>query len=359
MATDRRSFVKGGGIAALIGITGLAGCQGNIFGGGDGGSGTKSVNKDWQYDPATETETKNRYYGSMDYGQMYDMRDQLPESYKENFEVNEDAPIDPSQVELITGVGGAKMDVQASSYTFFGSAGLLGSFEKSAIESEIESEGEAEQSGTYENFTLYTNVESTTNAVGSVPTSASATVGVGPGALLIGAGSSTGDSLPVSGEDSVKAMIDASNGNRALIEDNSSHVSQLKNNLGGKSMEIGGEIDPELVELFTSTPSGQQYSQFVTGIRAAGMGIDLGAETTTTTMIAVYKSASAAESSRLVELAKLAGDQASQDSGIKDLTAEYKGASAVITLKADTKTMLEQGSSVGGSNFNVAPTGLQ
>lgn len=347
MPTDRRSFVKAGGVAAVAGITGLAGCSGDFLGGGGGGG-----SKNWQYDPAALVQTQNRFYGSMDYSQFYSMRDELPNS-EETFQVDEDSPIKPEDIDDATGVGGAAIDLMGETATMFGSFAITGSFDKGTLEGEIESDGEANRTGEYSGYTLYENADDPTNSVGS--SSSSATVGVGDDAMIIGFVGAEGTDPSITGEDAVREAIDASNGDADLLKDNSSNVRTLKDTISGKTMEVGGEIDPEIVDQIVGSGLSAQEAQFVEGARGGGFGMDVGSSTTTMEMVALYQDAQTAEDTGLKELIELGAQNATEEPGIDEVTAEYDGAAVVVTIKGDTQTIFEESSGFGGSNFDVAP----
>jgi hypothetical protein len=213
METSRRSVLKAGGTAALLSVTSLAGCSG-ILGGGD-------VNPaDYQYDPATLAETQNRFFGLADYAGLYEARENFPESTQESFESSEDTPVDPENIETMVGVGGAQISMSDSGGgTAFGSLGVLGSFDKGTIEESIQSEGEAEQSGEYEGFTLYENTGSgSSDVVGGVPTDSTATAAAGDGAVIIGFAAADGEGDGgITGDQAVRTMIDAGNGDVELL----------------------------------------------------------------------------------------------------------------------------------------------
>lgn len=334
METNRRTFLKASGAAALLGVTGLAGCSGN------GGGGASA--EQWQYDPAALLDTENRFFGSMDYGTVYDNRDSLPESTRQSFEsVQEDAPIQPDDIDVLTGVGGGQVSVASGDATVFGSGAATGTFETDAITSEIESQGETQEAGSYEGYTLYEQVSSGSVGMGQ---NASATLGVGENALVFGVVSASGSgSASITGTQAVETAIDASNGNAEMLRANSDVVSEISNQLGSTTLQVGGQVDPGLVEAALAM-SGSAQTQFVDGIRGGGFGMQLNGETTTFTVVGLYEDAGAAEDTGIVTLVNQFSDQfVEQSPEIDSIDASTDGRSVVITVEGETQALLEQG----------------
>ena len=265
---DRRSFMKASGVAAALGVTGLAGCSG-ILGSSSGAS-------NWQYDPATLAETQTRFFGSMQYGNLYSMRDELPGTMGENFEVDTQSPINPEDIDLLTGVGGGQISMQTGSGAFFGSVALTGSYDVDAISSQMMSEGSVQENGEYEGYTLYSG----TNLNQQVPgdqmptgTDATATAALSEEAMVLGVTVSQSGSLDVSGQDTVETMIDAKAGNAPRIDANSKYAKKLHNKLGGATMVVGGEVDGALDEHAVDGVPLQVHPEDVLGGRAGLVGV--------------------------------------------------------------------------------------
>lgn len=350
MQVDRRSFVKATGAGAVLATTGLAGCNGFLGGGGAGGSA-----RSWQYDPSTLAETETRFFGSMDYAGMYQSRDSLPESMQESFAPTEDAPIDPADVDLLTGVGGAQMSQQGDSGAFYGSAALTGSFDGEALASEVESEGDAQQTGEYEGYTLYETSDMGETGFGMSQLQGSGTAAVGDTAVVVGVSVAQNTDVSVTGEDAVRASIDASNGNAALLHDNSQHATQLSSQLGDATMVVGGEVDPALVDAAGQDES-DMAGQVTSGIRAGGFGVDIDGDTTTFTFVGIYESAQRAEDSGVVGLAEGFSAQFEQQEGVNSIDANQDGSAVVVTVTGDTETIFEAGESQAtGQTFDLAP----
>jgi hypothetical protein len=349
METSRRSVLKAGGTAALLSVTSLAGCSG-ILGGGNVSP------ADYQYDPATLVETQNRFFGLADYAGLYEARENFPESTQESFESSEDTPVNPEDIETMVGVGGAQISMSGSGGgAFFGSLGVLGSFDKSTIEESIQSEDDAQQSGEYEGFTLYENTGSeSSNVVGGVPTDSTATAAAGDGAVIIGFAAADGEGEPsVTGDQAARTMIDAGNGDAELLNDNSDYASSLRDRIGDSSVMMGGEVDPGLVEM--ATQAGGMQTDFVNGIRAGGFGMTVDGETTTMSAVGIYTDSQAAEDSGVVELVDFASDQAvDENPDIDSVDAEYDGNAVVVSVEGQTQTIFDQGMGGGaGGGFDV------
>lgn len=348
MQSDRRAFVKATGMAAVIGTTGLAGC-GGLTGGG-GGSGAES----WQYDPSSLAEAGTRIFGSMNYAQMYENRDQFPESTRESLEGTGDSPIDPANVDALTGVGGVQASMQEQSFGFYGSAAITGSFDKQALTSEMTSDGDVQETGEYEGYTLYEASDMGETGMGMNQYDGSGGIGVGDSAVVFGMSVAQNRNLGVTGADTVRASIDASAGNAALLRDNSQYATELSNKIGDATMRLGAEIDPALVDT-AEQQAGQAQSQFVSGIRAGGFGAAIQGATTTFTFVVIYESAQRAEDSGIVGFANGMSTQMENQEGINSVSASQDGAAVIVTMEGDTQTILEQGQSQADPTFGVAP----
>ncbi len=352
MPTDRRSVLKTGGVVAALGVTGLAGCSGLI-----GGGGSDPGPADYQYDPSVLAETENKFFGTLDYAGLYEQRENFPESSQESFESSEDSPVDPGDIDSVTGVGGAQISIaEGSSTSVFGSVVVLGSFEQSTVESDIQDDG-AEQIGEYEGFTLYENAGEATDSGFSEDDSTTAVAAVREGVLIVGVAGTEGEAATdVSSEQAARTMIDAGNGDADRLEPNSERAQQLGERFGESTMMVGGQIDPGLVEAAMQQSQGGTQTQFINGVRAGGFGMTVDGETTTMEVVLLYEDAGTAEESGVVELVDLTSEQAVEENpGLDTFEAEYDGDAAVVTIGGDTETIFEAGSSSApGGGFAVA-----
>jgi hypothetical protein len=351
MDANRRSFLKASGTVALLGATGLAGCSGGLLGGG-GGGGTDQ----WQYDPGLLLDTQNKFFGSMDYGTIYQNRESLPASTQESFEsVQEGAPVTPEDIDGFTGVGGGQISVSTGETTAFGSGAITGSFDTEAIASDIESQGDAQETGTYEGYTLYEQSSSGSVGMGQ---SATAMFGVGDSALVFGVVSTQGTSASVTAQQTVETAIDASNGNAEMLRANSDIASELSDAIGDGTVRIGGQVDPALVDQMAGSASSQ--SQFVNGMRGGGFGMQLNGETSTITAVALYEDAQTAEDTGIVELVEAFGNQAVESNpDINSISPSYDGRTVVVTVEGQTQALFEQGTgSVPGGGIGPGTSGF-
>lgn len=338
MTATRRDVLKSSGLVALLGVTGLAGCSGD---GGAGGSGS------WQYDPNSLVESENRFFGTVDYEQMYENREYLPESSREDFETDSDSPVAAEDIGQITGVGGGRFAPQEQSAAAFGSMAVTGEFSAEDITGSIEEEGDAERVGEYEGYELYEDAESVSDI--GPGGEASATVGVGEGAIVLGFVSQQESDVDITGRDAVEKMIDSSNGNAPLLQDNSEYASQLTDAIDGRSMRVGGEVDPELVATMQSgtTTTG---AQFFEGIRALGSGLSIDGETTTFTVSGIYEDSETAENTGIVGLVNASAEQAVQDSeAIDELDATREDATVTIEMTGQTELIFAEDGPAGGA----------
>jgi hypothetical protein len=353
MQTDRRSVLKASGIAAALGATGLAGCSGFLGGGGEPGP------ADYRYDPSELTDTENKFYGIVDYAGLYEARENFPESTRESLESSEESPVDPADIDTLTGVGGAQVSMgeQSASSTVFGSLVLLGSFDQSTVEQDLQENG-AQETGEYEGYTLYENAGGSSPSSAGSMGNASTTAAVRNGAAVFGAvGSQDETNADITGEQAARVMIDASNGNVGRLEENSERVQSLNSRLGETNMTMGGQIDPALVETaMQQSQGGGMQTQFIEGIRAGGFGMTVEGETTTMNAVFLYTDADRAENSGVKELVDLASQQAVEENpGLDSVEAEYDGNAAVVTVEGATETVFEQGTSAGpGGGFAVS-----
>jgi hypothetical protein len=356
MEQNRRSFLKTSGLVAALSVTGLAGCTGDLLGDGSGSG-------DWKYDPTVLADVGNKFFGEMDYGQIYENRESLPESTSSNFEMDSDFPVEASDIDTVTGVGGARISLQDDSGGAFGSAAIAGSWDKSTMVDQIESEGEAQKAGEYEGFTLYENPESAGEGFSSgFNSQGSGMMGIGDGAMIIGLEMSEGTDLGVTGEETVTTMVDASNGSADLLFDNSQYSGQLNDEIPGSSMIVGGEVDPELVSRAAQEADTTQ-AQYIEGMRAGGFGASIEGETTTFTVAMIYESAERAEDTGIKGLVNGFGAQLEeQQEGLETLNGEYRDSAVVITVTGDTQTIFEEGTDTAsgaapGSQLSVGMPG--
>jgi hypothetical protein len=354
MPTNRRRFLKTGGLAALLGVTGLSGCL-------DGGSGSLGLGNQqptqqqrqgsWQYDPNALVESENRFFGTMDYAQIYENRQYLPESSRGNFETDGDSPVDASEIGQLTGVGGGRYTPATRSGAVFGSLALTGEFDRDTLTTAIE-DGDAERTGEYQGYLLFENADPVDAGPGTDSAAeASATIGVGDGALVMGVVSDKEAGVDATGADAVRTMIDASLGQAPTLEANSEYARQLSDQVSGESMRFGGEVDPELVGLMQAETS-MESRQFFAGIRAVGVGMTVDGETTTFTFTGIYDNATTAEETGIVGLVEATSDRATRESeGVDSITASRNGAAVSVEMSGGTRELFrdEVPAAPGGS----------
>lgn len=355
MPIDRRDFMKASGATAALAVTSLAGCSG-FLGGGSSAS-------NWQYDPATLADTQTRFFGSMQWGDLYSMREDLPPSMQSSFEMSGDSPIEPGDVDLFTGVGGGQVSMDTGNGAFFGSLAITGSFDSGELTDRIAAEGTAQEAGEYEGYTLYegTNLDQGVPG-GTVPggsANATATVGISDSAMVMGVTVDQGSDVSVTGQDTVETMIDAEAGGAPRLTQNSDYAQTLQNELGGATMVAGGEVDGSLVEAYMQQAGGVGMgSQMVEGLRAGGFNADIGSSTTTYNIAAVYESSGAAESSGLADTIDGLSQMGNLPEGVDSVDATRNGDTVVVTVEGDTQTLLSQGQSqvpMGGAVGSAVP----
>jgi hypothetical protein len=227
---------------------------------------------------------------------------------------------------------------------------VTGEFSADDITGEMGEDSEAQQIGEYEGYVLYENADSVAGSTGIQSGSqASATVGIGDGALVLGVVSTQQSDVSVTGEDAVRKMIDASNGNAPLLQDNSQYASQLTTEIEGKSMRVGGEVDPELVATMQegATTTG---AQFFEGMRAAGFGGSINGESTTFTFTGIYKDGETAQNTGIVGLVNASSEQAVQETdGIDELTATRNEGAISVKMTGQTSVIFAEDGPAGGA----------
>jgi len=357
MQPTRRQFVAAGGLAAVLGTTGLAGCSGLL---GGGGTSAESL----QYDPAEVADTGNVLFGSMNYGDLYEMRDELPPSAQDSFEVDdEDSPFQASDVDQMVGVGGGDVGQMMQSTSFFGSLGVTGSFDRQTMVDEIESEGEVTSAGEYGNFALYEVPELSQAPVGGVgqqTPQGSGTIGLSNGAMVMGVGVAQNSDLAVDGEEAAKAMIDASSGDVPRLSGSSGPAQDLQSRINDRLMAVGAEVDPDLVEMAQSLYGGgpgMGGGAMLNGIRAGGLGADIDPETTTYEFVLIYDSGSSAEESGIADLVDGMSSQMEQQPAIDSVSSSRDGAAVTVEMSGSTEQILDQGPGAGAAPLALgAPT---
>ena len=361
MAPTRRTFLQSSGLAAALGVSGLAGC--NSLLGDDAAGGAFG---DWQYDPSVLTATPNVVFGGMNYGQFYEMRDELPPSMQESFEVDqsEDSPVSPEDFEQIVGVAGGDIQPPQQGGMGMGSMGLVGSvaitgsFDRQALVDEVESEGEVSQSGEYEGYAVYEVPDFGETPMGGVGQDydGTATVGVGDSAVVAGLSMAQGGEVDASGRAAAETMIDASAGNADRLSATTGPAQNVQGRVNDMLMAVGAEVDPDLVGFYQEQMGMTmgQMSSMLNGLRAGGLGADVDPETTSYKFVLVYESASAAEESGITEIFdEESASQYEEQEGIESVSVSQDGEAIVAEIAGDTQTLLEDGGPTG--SFSVAP----
>lgn len=358
MQTTRRQFVKASSLTAVLGASGLAGCMGL------GDSGETAGEQTYQYDPAELAPSPNVVFGSMDYGTLWDNRDQLPQSVRQDLETETESPVDPGDIDRMAGVAGGRIGQETQEVSMFGSLVLTGDLDKAAVEDQVESEGQATAAGDYEGYSLYEyqNLENanTVGGVGAQPYDASGTIAVGESAAIVGAGASQNADESVTGQQAVEQTIDAAAGDAALLDDAEGPAMDLKDHVDDSMLTVGMVVDPDLIQAYVDMLAGGGQSgsggvsQFVDGLRAGGFGADVEGAETTMTGVVLYETETQADDSGIADIVSAFQAEAEQRDGIDDVSASQDGTAVTVTVAGDTKTLFEQGTSTG-TMLNVAP----
>jgi hypothetical protein len=346
MKTTRRSVLRASGMAAVLGATGLAGCGGLLDGGGDG-----TVN-DWVYDPNVVASSPTVFFGSIAYGAIYEMREDLPQAVQSGFESDAEVPIQPADVENAAVVGGGEVGPDGDAGTAFGSGVLTGSIPRRELESELESNDSVEAAGSYEGYSLYEGTdlqEQFGGMPGAAPVDVSGTAAVGDSAVLGGASLAQNMETSATGEAAVQTMIDAANGAARRLSTTDGPAREVQSRVGDDMIAMGASVDADVVDVGEDFgPGGEFQQQLLAGLRAGGAGVDLDGETGTLTGVLVYESDRRATESRVVDIVNGASGNLEGREGIERVDASQEGAVIVVTVEGNLEALAQTGMQNGG-----------
>lgn len=354
MQTTRRSVLRASGMAAVLGATGLAGCGGLLDGDQSGTSAGE-----WLYDPAVLASAPNVFFGSMDYGTLYEMRDQLPAPATSLFEPAPDSPIQPAEIESLAAVGGGEVATDGQAGAVFGSGVLTGPIPREELEGELEAEESVESAGTYEGYSLFRGVDLQAE-VGELPGSQdvdrSIVAAVGDSAALGGVSLAQGVEQPASGEAAVQTMIDTATGDVRKLAETSGPARTVQERVGHAMVSVGAGVDSTLVEASDAAGlAGDLQSQLLSGLEGGGAGVDLDGQRATLTGVLVYESEQRATDTRIVNIVDGASGNLEGREGIETVAASQDGSSIVLTLAGDIQALFETGMETGPTFAQPAP----
>lgn len=340
MALSRRSLLRAGGLAAVLGTTGLAGCSGALSGGGGRSPG------DWQFDPGIHTDSANVFFGTADYAGLYEHRTHLPASTRETLETSSAVPLESEQIETVTGVGAVQFSSLDGSRTTFGSVVILGSFDRADAEQLVETQGSPEASRQHRAFTLYEGVDGQEagglRGVPGGPTPFTMTaVAVGDGAMVVGASVVRGrNSGMVLARDVAATTIDAATGNAPRLQARNRRARRLAELVEDPTLAVGLQADPELLARTQQAASGIQ-ERLLAGLRGAGFGMAIDGASTTQTLVGFYEDSDTAAATDAVELVD--GMQVTQREAVERVDATVDGDAVVVTVTGNTRGLLTDG----------------
>lgn len=346
MQTTRRSVLRASGMVAVLGATGLAGCGGIL----DGGSADSPG--DWVYDPAVVASSPTVFFGSMTYGAIYEMRDDLPESVQPTFEEDPDSPIQQSDIENVALVGGGEVEADGQSGGAFGSGVVTGSVPRSELESDLESDDSVESAGSYEGYSLYeaTDLQDELGGMpGSQQVNGSGTVAVGDSAVLAGFSFAQNVNTSATGDAAVRTMIDASTGGARRLSETSGPAREVQSRVGDDMISLGASVSADIVDASEDFgPGGEIQDQLLGGLRAGGAGVDLAGQTATMTGVLVYESEGRASDSQVVDIVSGASGNLEGREGIETVEANRDGAVIVVSVEGDLEALAQTGMQTGG-----------
>lgn len=394
MDTNRRSVLKASGIAALFGATGLAGCSGVV--GGDSPA-------DWQYDPSILTEARSKFYGSVEYTDLWAQRDKLPPSVRQGLDRIEETdrfPFAPSDLGYSSGVGGFSVVTSAGIPALFTSTATTGSFTAEEIQETVSmslgislsDNPLVEAAGSHGGYTIYRmrspgegggggtgSGDSAEPAGLSSPSMGDAAFGIDDGAVVAGNAASFGPG-GITAEQTVRMMIDAGGGGGVpSVQASNEHLQGISGRIGGDTFRVAASFDPAAVTLVTTLnsaalslfsgllgtfdPTGASAAAtsvaedvldvVYDNLRGIGLGVDVGDETTTITFVLSYNWADSARSTGLVQIFDLAGTEAETSPAIDSFDAEYDGREIVVEATGPTERFVGEAveSSAGGDGL--------
>ncbi|MEF8873004.1 MAG: hypothetical protein V5A41_15380 [Haloarculaceae archaeon] len=363
MELGRRAFLKlaGGAAATATGYVGYEELNGGK----------------WLFDPETLTAARNKFFGLVDYGTLYEVVEEYSDDSLDEVETPSGS-LDPADLDQFAGVGSVSISGDNGVPTGVFAGAVAGSFEADIVEGPAEERSEIESAGGAGGYNLWT---------AEVPSVDSSELSLEPENVALGTrdgavvgGAVRAPEADLDSTDAVRKMISAKNGSaghaRYLTNDQDydSIRSQFDSN---PTFLFGAMVDPALMTLSTAIneivlgfvsgaagPAGGfvdaanvLVQEWVEDLRAGAVGatMDTDAETTTMKAFLTYTNPDAAEQTGIVQLVNAASASADTDE-FSELDARYQGRSIVVRATADTETLFEESTQAGVPS--TTPTGF-
>jgi len=337
----------------------------------------------WLYDPGQLTAARNKFFGLLDFGTLYEVQQEYGESDEEGVGVMGTEDIDPSEIETVAGVGSMSVSGDNGVPTSVFSAGVSGTFDADPI-NEAADEGpmfdEVDEPPVDDHRFWEADLRS--DSGGSEETSVqgessspieddafqpqSLALGVDQGQMVAGTVRAP-EADDVTATRAVETMIRSKrsgggvNGPDLLTGDDQyeSIRSQFDSD---PTFLFGGLLDPALVTMSVAAtdivlgfagdlggPAGGVTNavsvfleQWLEDLRGGAIGgtVDMQNEQTTTKTFLTYTTEDAARQTGIVQIVNAATSEAEGD-GIEEASARYEGRNVVVTITADNETVFE------------------
>jgi hypothetical protein len=359
MEQSRRSFLKSGGVAALLTATGLAGCTGdaNPLGGGGGGGGGNYAG--WLYDPTAVLEDADyQGFATMSIADVYGNMDQFPDDVQEGLETFNDEleDVDLEEMDDMTGIGYG-YPTQAGGGTRGGATAVFsGSFDADDIEDAIDQaneeagseENQLEEEDDYEGYSVYTQ-ESSYQPYGSDETVVNSLAVAFDSKYVVVGGMTAGEEQSTA-LDAVETMIDRNNGDADKWTSENDDAKELVNNIGDTTVAAGAIWDQDLADLARGSAE-DEVTEVLEDLVGAGQASKLKGESVETKVVLVYDDADAADKETVQEFVDYSRDESDAADELEEPNVSKKGRSIVIKTSAEIETLWENantGMGVGG-----------
>jgi hypothetical protein len=346
--------------------------------------------RSWLYDPNAVTEANNLFFLIADVSSFLG---NLPPAFRQQVTGGSGgggsglsgSPVSPTEVDRVALVNGASFVGDTGLPTGMTTVAMSGSFRTTPFRGlasgapGVESAGEY---GGYDTYVAETNASPLQAAGVTAPETGAGGGGDGvngtaagqpasieetalgikqegseEGALVAGTAVAS-DDIPAT--TAVEQAIDAKQGNAPLLRNANKYTKQYSRQFGDQTLFMGAVIDPAFITLLVTGTSllleslpgpGAAVSELLQrlyeGIRGAGVGVDVGTEETTTTILLTYVTRDAARQTGLVQLLDAGFGYVERNEGfgpgVRDIDADYRGRSIVLRVRADTRTALSGG----------------
>ena len=352
--------------------------------------------KSWLYDPNAVTEANNLFFLIADVSSFLE---NLPPAYRQQVTGGSGgggsgltgSPVSPTEVDRIALVNGASFVGDTGLPTGMTTVAMSGSFRTAPFRGLASGAPGVESAGEYGGYDTYV---AETNAS---PLQAAGVTAPETGAGGGNGGSGTAAGQPVSIEETalgirqpgnedgalvagttvatddipatraVKQAIDSRQGDADLLRNANKFTKQYSRLFGDQTVFMGAVLDPTFMTLLlTGTslilenfagPGAAAYELFerlVEEVRGAGLGLNVGPDVTTTSILLTYVTRDDARGTGLVQLLDAGFGYVDRNEGfgqgVRDIDADYRGRNIVLRVKMDTEAALAGGATGTGGD---------